>query len=222
MAQTLSKPYLAAFVALAFCAGILWVGLPQRSTMERQSGDRSATAPQQDVASVPRQLGLWTGKPLEVAERTRDILETDNVAMMEYHLGKEPPLWFSQVAGFGNRASFHPPELCYVGSHFEVLERGQISVFVNGQPRRLMRLVLGQGKERFETWYWFTANDRVTPNYYQQQAWLLLDIIKRKPISGTLVRISTPVDDPGHASRRLLAFVTSWDSLSNSGDTHGS
>jgi len=154
---------------------------------------------------------MWTGSPLEVSERVTQILETDDVGLMEYRLGEEPPVWLAQVAGFGNRAAFHPPELCYVGSHFDVLERGSIAVIVNGERRRVMRLVVTQNDKPFEAWYWFTANGRVTPNYYQQQAWLLLDAIRRRPTSGTLVRISTPKDEATSAHRRLLAFLTAWE-----------
>ena len=191
-------PVVAAFAVLTCAAWMLWAGnAPAKTT--------------QDVGTIPTTLGPWEGKPLEVDQRAVEILETENVSLMEYRLGAEPPVWFSQVAGFGKRAAFHPPELCYVGSHFEVLDRGPITVMVNGSPRRLMRLVIGQEKERFEAWYWFTANDRVTPNYYQQQLWLVLDAIHRKPMFGTLVRISTVADDTQAAHRRLLAFLTAFD-----------
>jgi EpsI family protein len=185
---------------LALSASVLWAA---------QRAPSPAAGP--SALPVPERVGLWTGRPIEVPHRSLEILETDDVALMEYRLGQEPPLWFARVAGFGKRAAFHPPELCYVGSHFEVLERGPVDVFVNGKEQRVMRLLLAKGQERVETWYWFTANDRVTPNYYQQQLWLLADLIRRRPASGTLVRISTPVEAPESASRRLLAFVASWD-----------
>ena len=156
-------------------------------------------------------FGLWAGIPLEVQDTTVELLETDDVTLMEYRLGAstEPPVWLAQVAGFGNRAAFHPPELCYVGSHFEILERDPITVFANGREHQLMRLVVAQGGAQFESWYWFTANRRVTRNYYQQQLWLVLGTIRREPSSGTLVRISTALDEPHTARRRLLAFLTS-------------
>ena len=163
------------------------------------------------AAPVPHRVGLWRGATLPVDARTKAILETDDVSLMEYRLGEEPPVWFTQVAGFGNRAAFHPPEICYVGSHYEVLERGPITVRINGSDRRVMRLVVGQGAERSEAWYWFTADARSTPNYYQQQAWLMLDAMRRRPGSGTLVRISTVLDDPVKCQRRLLAFLTSYE-----------
>ncbi len=181
-----------------------------------------ATTAAPAASAVPADLGLWTGKPLPVSDRALEILETDDVRLMEYRLGNEPPLWFAQVAGFGNRAAFHPPELCYVGSHFEVLDREPLVVFVGGQPRQVMRLVLGQGRQRYEAWYWFTASGRTTPHYYQQQVWLVADAVRRRPMSGTLVRISTPLDDHARAHRRLLAFVASWHSAISRGDPYGS
>ena len=188
----------AALAVLAFAAGLLWLGQPKAR----------ATAP---VAAVPVTVGPWAGTPLAVEPRTIEILETDDVSLMEYRVEEEPPVHLARVSGFGNRAAFHPPELCFVGSHFEVLERGPITVMVQGRPHRLMRLVIGQGKDRFEAWYWFTAADRVTPSYYQQQAWLMLDALHGRPMSGTLVRISTQLDEPTRTHGRLLAFLTAWD-----------
>ena len=170
--------------------------------------------------SPPTRLGLWTGTPLPVEPRTVDILETEDVALMEYRLGEEPPVWFARVSGFGNRAAFHPPELCFVGSRFEVLERNVQTVLVQGQQRRVMRLVIGRQGKRFEAWYWFTANGRVTPSYYQQQLWLVIDSIRRQPMSGTLVRISTPYQGAEATRRRLLTFLSFFDATTASG-AHG-
>jgi len=121
-------------------------------------------------------------------------------------------VWFAQVSGVGNRAAFHPPELCYIGSQFDVVERGPMTVTVNGQPRRLMRLVVAQGGRRYEAWYWFTANGRVTPSYYVQQFWLAWDTIAgRQPSSGTLVRMTTPLEAPEPAHQRLAAFLGAFE-----------
>ena len=192
------RPQVAAFIVLTGFAWLLWAGKPPVTATH-------------EVAQAPARLGLWTGKPLPVDAKALDILETDNLTLMEYRLGQEPPVWFAQVAGFGNRAAFHPPELCYVGSHFEILKREPMSVFANGRSHRLMRLVIAQDGQQFESWYWFTANGRATHNYYQQQLWLAMDAIRREPASGTLVRISTTLDTPDTAHRRLLAFLTSFE-----------
>lgn len=171
-------------------------------------------------APVPLRIGRWQGRVLEVDGRAVEILETDDVALLEYTSeAAQPPVWVAQVAGFGNRAAFHPPELCYVGSHFEVLEREAITITVHGQPRRVMRLVVGKGGRTYEAWYWFTANGRMTPSYYEQQMWLLADAVFRKPLSGTLMRISTALDDSAAARRRLLDFINALEGPSGATST---
>lgn len=199
MVAAVLRPRSIAFALLLAAAALLWAG--ERS-MVRVAGQ---------VPSTPAMLGAWSGREIPPDPRAIEILETSDVALMEYQRGaQEPPLWFAQVAGFGNRAAFHPPELCYVGSHYEVLERGPITLTIGGQPRQVMRLVLAQGQDRYEAWYWFTAGRRVTANYYQQQVWLMWDALNRRPMSGTLVRISTPLDDPAAVRQRLESFVTSF------------
>lgn len=172
------------------------------------AGPSSAKATQPGPV-IPEQLGPWHGVPRDVDARTLEILQTDDVRSLEFRRGGEPAVWVSQVAGFGNRATFHPPELCYVGSHFQVLERRQITVRIQGKPQRVMRLLLGQKGKRYEAWYWFTVNGRMTPNYYQQQLWLVKEAILGRASGGTLVRIVTSHEDPAKAAERLGAFMDS-------------
>lgn len=214
MTATLQYPQGMAAGLLIAATGILYSGLSDRAAF----GQARAAAP---VYAVPAVMGPWRGVPLTVDHRAVEILETEDVVLMEYHRGNEPAVWLASVAGFGNRAAFHPPELCYVGSHFEVLEREKIMRAVNGQQYHLMRLLISEGGKRYEAWYWFTANGRMTPSYYQQQLWLLSDAVKRKPAEGTLVRISTPVDEPKKAQDRLAGFLESWNALKE-GKTNGS
>jgi len=159
---------------------------------------------------MPLTVGSWQGSAQPVDAKTIAILETDDVGLMEYRRGNEPPVWLARVAGFGKRAAFHPPEICYVGSHYEVLERAPLTIMVGGQPHRVMRLLLGYKQQQFEAWYWFTANGRVTPNYYQQQLWLVLDAIRGIPSSGTLVRLSTLNNGPTPSHQRLLDFLSAF------------
>jgi len=200
------RPQAAALIILSAAAAAVW-------TQPRAESSRGASSVRQALPAdgVPAALGEWVGAPIALDQRVFEILETRDVASMEYRRGTESPVWLAQVAGFGTRAAFHPPELCYVGSHFEVLERGPVAVTIHERPQRLMRLVLRQRGRRFEAWYWFTAGRRVTPNYYQQQLWLLADAIAGKPMSGTLVRISTPLEDPDRAHSRLRAFVEAFE-----------
>ncbi len=82
-----------------------------------------------------------------------------------------------------------------------------------------MRLVIApeQSKQHeYEVWYWFTANGRSTPNYYRQQVWLLTDLLKGKPMSGTLVKLSTPLNKeaPDVSRQRLQQFLETFETAS--------
>jgi EpsI family protein len=191
-------------VAAAVVLAAGWLALRITETPFRASAANEPSAP-------TTLAGVWTGTVLPNDPRSLSLLETDDVTLMEYRLGQEPPVWLVRVGGFGTRAAFHPPELCYVGSDFEVLERGPITVLVNGGARRIMRLVVAQKGERREAWYWFTAAGRTTPSYLTQQFWLVADALRRLPSAGTLVHISSPMEDPRAVSRRLLAFVAALD-----------
>lgn len=162
--------------------------------------------------TAPRTLaGLWTGTMLPNDPRSLAFLETDDVTLMEYRLGQEPPVRFARAGGIGTRAAFHLSELFGAGGDCTVLERGPITILINGQAHRVMRLVVAQHGQRREAWYWFTAGGRTTPSYLTQQCWLVMDALRRRPAAGTLVHISSPMEDPRAVNRRLLAFVTALD-----------
>ena len=201
---SLRHPVVIAFALLSATAGLVWW----------RPAPAAGARPGLVATPAPERVGGWQGKVLGVDASAVAILETEDVALREYTRGAEPPVWLAQVGGFGNRAAFHPPELCYVGSHYEVEAREPRAV---GPGRRVMRLRIRQGADRFEAWYWFTAGGRMTSNYYQQQWWLMTDALRGEPMSGTLVRISTTLDEPVTAHRRLLDFVTSWEQAASDG-----
>lgn len=216
MDTRLRSPQFVAVVTLALGAWGVW--------REAATSAAYCTTLRSHVAhpamQAPAHLGEWVGKPLAVGGRAIEILETDAVTLMEYRSGESLPVWLAQVDGVGNRAAFHPPELCYVGSHYEILARGPIAMIVNGHPQRMMRLVISQDQKRFEAWYWFTAGSRTTSNYYQQQLWLLLDAIHGRPTTGSLLRLSTPMENEEGAHRRLLTFLGLFASDMQNGGRH--
>ncbi len=171
---------------------------------------RAPVATATPAAQPPVALGAWEGTPLPVEPRAKELVETEGVVLAEYRQDGGTPVWLAEVTDVGNRGAFHPPELCYVGSHYEVLARGPRSVVAGGAPRRLMQLVIGQGRARYVAWYWFTAGGQMTPSYYQQQLWLVLGTATGRPVPGQLVRISTPLEDGKAAEQRLLSFLEAF------------
>ena len=213
-----SRFVVVSFVLIAIT--VAWL-LPIGFSQLLRVGPPRTSAQGQEIPPVPSQLGLWVGTSLPAdSSAFMGWLGTSGVSLMEYHLGQEPPVWFSQVAGFRNRAARHPSEPRRTGDVLQILEREPVPVYANGRERQVMRLVLERGGERYETWYWFTADGRATPSYYRQQLWLLMDSIRRHPMTGALIQVSTPVDSPAQTRRRLLAFFTSWDQLATQSTGH--
>ncbi|MCM8812058.1 MAG: EpsI family protein [Candidatus Omnitrophica bacterium] len=197
MVSALFRPSPIAFLVMVSAAGLVWAANNANS-----QGQVVAASP------LPESIGEWKGTPVGVDARTYEILETKDVTLVEYAVPEEPAVLFARVGGFGkNRAAFHPPEICFAGADFEIRQRGPMTVELGGRRQRLMRLVIAQEGKEYETWYWFTANGRVTPNYYQQQWWLFSDLLKGRSMYGTLVRISTSREDPIKSQDRLNRFL---------------
>ena len=147
-------------------------------------------------------LGNWKGVEQSVDDRTKGLLGTDQVVIREYHNGESATVWLAIVWASENRSAFHPPELCYTGSDFELVEQGSAALQVaswEAQPT-VNRLLMTNRRQQLLAYYWFTAGDRLFTNYHRQQLQLVWNQICRRSSSGTLVRMSTPVDDIGVAA----------------------
>lgn len=168
-------------------------------------------------ALIPYTLADWQGEPIDISERVYEVLETRDVLAREYRQGDGVPVLVSVVGGLNNRNAFHPPELCYVGSAFRIVEKGKATVGPGpaGEPtRHVGRMVVEQGSRRSLVFYFFVAGARSTESYLQQQVWLLREEFVNQGGYGYLVRMETPlVDESGlaGAEQRLTSFF--WEFL---------
>ena len=115
---------------------------------------KAAAVHDKRAVPLPTEIGVWKGEVRAVDQRTYEILETEDVSVVEYKSPLGPPVMLTRVAGFGDRATFHPPEICFVGSHFRIEEREPITVQINGQDHSFMRLVVARDGTRYLNWYW--------------------------------------------------------------------
>ena len=164
-----------------------------------------ASASQSGVASIPAiplRLGSWEGTDQAVDERTKGLLGTDQVLVREYRNSHGDAIWAAVVYAAENRSAFHPPELCYTSSNFELVEQGTSAVARNDRGDRPMvnRLLMTNRQQRLLAYYWFTAGDRFFTHYHSQQLQLVWNQIRRRPSGGTLVRISILIGEDGVAS----------------------
>ncbi|MBI4430113.1 MAG: exosortase-associated EpsI family protein [Candidatus Omnitrophica bacterium] len=73
---------------------------------------------------IPVTLGEWIGKDSELDKRTYEILETRNVLSRLYETPGGKKVHLLLVGSHKDRRVAHPPEVCYVSSHFSIVESG--------------------------------------------------------------------------------------------------
>lgn len=175
---------------------------------------RSISPAKIKLENIPLKLGKWKGENLPITERTYEILETRDALMREYTNPQGERVVLAIVYSAVNRGAFHPPEICYLGGGRELLNKGVERIEIGqkamvwpplakaiAQPRKnpyvmqVNKLVMKDKAGKEIAWYWFTAGNRVTSNYYRQQLFFLWDEIRRNRQGGALVRVSIRAAD---------------------------
>lgn len=162
------------------------------------------------LSQFPMKVGEWTGKDLPVDKKVYDILGTDKVLLREYANLKDEKICFAVVYGEQKRQSFHPPEYCYLGSgNSELLDKRRVEVKLDEKKSmEVNELTFLVGSSEQLVLYWFGAADKTTPSYYKQQIYFVLNQLSSRGGGGTLVRVSTTLDDgKDSASRRSEDFI---------------
>jgi EpsI family protein len=148
-----------------------------------------------ELSDFPLEIGEWQGKEIPLSERTYELLGTRNVIFREYTNSTGDSIGLSIVRGSGDRSSFHPPEICYVGGGVELIDKSLEDIELNSTSIKTNRLVLKDNAGFQVAWYWFTVGDKVTHNYYLQQVYMIFNELLRKDNSGaSLIRISKSVN----------------------------
>lgn len=172
---------------------------------------KKAPVPQSKLLDFPMQVGQWVGNAMPMNKQVYDILGTDKVLFREYLTPQNDKVWFAVVYGEQNRQSFHPPEYCYLGSgNVELLDKGRFAVKLDDKESiNVNKLLFQMGKYKQLVLYWYTAGNKITENYYKQQFYFVLDEIKYRKSSGTLIRVSASVigDDTEAAIKSCENFI---------------
>lgn len=163
---------------------------------------------------LPLRLEEWIGISEPVHEEEKIILETDDIIHRKYlnfanTQYKGSPVFLAVVYSPDNRRVAHPPEVCYKGSGWELVDKRIVEH--EGLPP-MARLVLGGPGKHDLVYYHFKAGDLMTPSYMRQQLNIVVNQLMKKATSSALVRYSTRVNEPSEsieqAEARLTAFIT--------------
>ena len=158
----------------------------------------SAQVPENSVnlEMVPYKIGSWEGMDIPLSQDVYEILETDDVLFREYRDKSDYPVLVAIVFSDSKRASFHPPEICYIGGGSELMGKNfEKLVFEDGSTLNTTKLVIKSSDHFTTAWYWFMVGDKKIASYYWQQLSMLPSLFNSKQLQGSMVRISVNTND---------------------------
>jgi len=198
-----SRKYLTAIVLLSITLTLLiYINIGNKKDISSNSVIK--------LSDFPLEIGQWRGSDITLSERTYEILETKNVLVREYTNPEGESIALAIVHSAHDRATFHPPEICYVGAGVELLDKTVESINLNNSLSiKANKLVMKDKGGLQLAWYWFTASSNTTHNYYLQQLYIVWNGLLRHNQSGKLIRVSTRVsgNDILEADTRVKDFI---------------
>ncbi|MDA9101197.1 EpsI family protein [Omnitrophica bacterium] len=154
--------------------------------------------------SFPMQIEGWQGTEHPVDERTVEILETRNILSRIYESPKGEQVHLLLVASEKDRRVAHPPEVCYISSNFELLDKKQ-EVIESDQGGIPVKSFIARN-ERFPSdvqrvLYLYKVGNKLTTSYYSQQIQFAVDSLTRDESKILMIRLA------GKDEAALKAFL---------------
>jgi EpsI family protein len=149
-----------------------------------------------DMEMVPYKIDSWEGMDIPITQDVYEILETDDILLREYRDESNYPVMLLIVFSDSKRASFHPPEICYIGGGSELMAKESDELVFDDNSTLSTTKLLVKSEDYFTTvWYWFVVGDRKIGNYYWQQFSMLPSLFSSKKLRSSMVRISVYTND---------------------------
>lgn len=154
------------------------------------------SAPAETIGAIPSRIAdyVQVGSDETIDPRTAAILETSTVLIRNYNSGSGWPVQLVIVYAGATRRSLHFPEVCLMGSGWELKEQTttQIGILFSAK-----RLVLVNGRNRQAVLYWFKTGDYLTGNYFVNALhWTANQMMFASPTSA-MIQVATPIGTDG-------------------------
>ncbi len=195
---------------------VITVALLATTAIFLQARGQHETLPNREpLASLPYQLGDWTGTDVAMQQDVLDILGPGDFLQRFYANNSVPQPYVDLfLAYFPSQRSgdtIHSPKHCLPGAGWLPTESGRISISLPGRaPFEANRYLIAKGDERQLVLYWYWAHNRALASEYWAKFYLVADSIRLNRSDGSLVRVITPLL-PGEAvdvaQQRLLSFA---------------
>jgi EpsI family protein len=215
VSRSLGLP-LSIFTASLIGAAILSVQIQKRTSFAQAS-------PQQQLPNL--NLAEWKSTEIPMDQETYDIVGTRDAHMFRFDQAQSPPVFLYWLHSENSRKIGHPPELCYRGESYNITDRSEKQLSVNGRTIPVIQLFVQRGNYYLLVYYWYRIGGVETSSYLKQQIHWAWNQVKHLGLSnegteGEMIRISTQVDPNlphdqamSTAAERLQKWVTEEDSL---------
>ncbi|MDD5136043.1 MAG: EpsI family protein [Candidatus Omnitrophica bacterium] len=171
----------AAIIALLVATSILSLNLFLR---EKTAHDKL------DISTFPYKVMNWQGRDLPITEKEYAILETRNLISREYTNPAGEKIYLFIIYSETNRAVFHPPEVCLIGSGITIADKVPEEVKFDKRAFLTNKLFLENGPRKDIALYCYRAGDLYTDNFYLQQGYLAIHQIFGRLIPGATIRLT--------------------------------
>jgi EpsI family protein len=142
------------------------------------------------TATIAHSIGDWTGSDKSLTARQYDLLETRDILFREYVRGDVRVLACVAVAGAEGKAA-HPPEICYRGQGWDVVDQRRLEVALAGRTRAIDRLLVRQEGVELLVWSWYRVGAEETPDWLREQQLAFSATLSGRDDRAALLRFST-------------------------------
>jgi EpsI family protein len=160
----------------------------------------SADAGIQAIQKIPLDIGKWRGKDLPLEDQIYEILETRSIIQRTYHATDAQEVLLSIVHYPETKVDFHAPEACLGGRGIQIQKQPKsINIVCSGKQITidLNQLLWKQDNQEKLVYYFYKAGGFMGSAYIKLRLSLAANKFTGNPKSGSLIRVSTPIETTG-------------------------
>jgi EpsI family protein len=175
---------------------------------------RSAAARRQ-FGEFPRVVGRWRADVKSLTARELELLNVDDYLRADFS-SADGGAGISVYAGFYNnpdRATQHPPTICYPGAGWLKTYEGHVSLPIGGaKPILVEETMFESGQRKTLVVYWYRMAGYAGADASWQKAVRLGRLLAGKGVTGAMkIEIALPVDSTRQeAEERLTRFLADF------------
>jgi hypothetical protein len=186
---------------------IALLGLGTVLTFGAQNAAKGRTFAMPPPAALPLNYNGWKGTLIPESASTQAILPHARITTVQYEQSGQLPV-AAVIVGSRDPNDMHTPERCFIGSGFELgtVERREVKVMQPEPKTWLFNLmtVKGNGVEEMIL-YGYDGVQMIGSSTIMARVMMKLQGPSKNP--AYFVRLSTPMDNPQLAEKRLMDFA---------------